>query len=205
MRPNQFHFILMFFFTLMLPCSMAAQSWDFIKENDSIKIYTCVEKGNSLKSYRGVTNINAPVEKVFALMEDINDTDWWDKKLTLIKVLLYEKDKRAQYYLVYDLPWPVTDRDLCVDVTIAADLVTGEREINAVALNGVIPERNDMVRIKNYRQTWTIMPSGKEMTHVVLEGFVDPGGTIPNWVSNGLITESPIKAISGLRERMEGK
>jgi hypothetical protein len=202
MRHNQFHFVLMFFSTLMLSGSMTAQSWDFIKEKDDIKIYTCVEAGKSLKSYRGVTDINAPAEKIFDLMEDINNTDWWDKKLTQIKVLLYEKYKRAQYYLVYDLPWPVTDRDLCVDVTIAIDPVTGERKITAVPLNGVIPESNDVVRIKDYRQTWTIIPAGKEMTHVVLEGFVDPAGTIPNWISNMLITESPYKAISGLREEM---
>ena len=198
-----FHFILIFLLSLMLTCPLAAQSWDFIKEKDSIKIYTRVESGRTLKSYKAITDINAPVEKIFTLMEDINNTDWWDKKLTQIKVLLYEKDKRAQYYMVYKLPWPVTDRDLCVDVSITFNQVTGERKIYAVALNGVIPERDGMVRIKDYLQTWIITPAGKDMTHIVLEGFVDPAGAIPNWISNMLIIESPMKAISGLREAME--
>lgn len=202
MKHNQFHFILMVFITNMLSCPMKAQSWDFIKEKDSIKIYTRVETGKSLKSYRGVTIINAPVEKIFAVMEDINNTDWWDKNLTQIKVLRYEKDKRAQYYLVYKLPLPVADRDLCVDVTITIDKGTGERRINALALNGVVPERNDMVRIKDYRQTWTISPVGQERTYVTLEGFVDPAGKVPVWITNILIIDTPLKAISSLRERM---
>ena len=205
MKHSQFLFNLMFLFTLMLSCSMSAQSWDFAKEKDSIKIYTCKEAGKSLKSFKGVADINAPAEKVFALMEDVNNTDWWDKNITLKKVLLYEKDKRAQYYLVYDLPWPVKDRDLCVDVKINIDQLTGERRITAVSLNGVIPERNDMVRIKDYLQTWTIIPAGKEMTHVILEGFVDPAGSIPDWISNMLIIDSPFKTISGARKKMEGK
>jgi hypothetical protein len=205
MRHYQFLFILMFFFNLMLSCPMAAQSWDFIKEKDAIKIYTRKEAGKSLKSYRGITDINAPAEKIFGLMEDINNKDWWDKNISQIKVLLYEKDKRVQYYLVYDSPWPVTDRDLCVDVTYTIDPVTSERKINAVALNDVIPERKNMVRIIDYRQTWAIIPAGKETTHVVLEGFVDPAGIIPNWISNKLIIESPINAISLLRERMGKK
>jgi hypothetical protein len=205
MKRYQFHFILMSFFTLMLSCSMAAQSWDFIKEKDGIKIYTRKEAGKSLKSYKGVTDINAPAEKVFALLEDVNNTDWWDKNLTQIKVLFYEKGKKAQYYLVYDLPWPVIDRDLCVDVTITFDPVSGERKISAVSLNGVIPEHNDMVRIKNYWQTWSVIPAGKEITHVVLEGSVDPAGRIPDWISNIVIIESPFKAISGVKERMERK
>jgi hypothetical protein len=184
---------------------MTAQSWNFIKEKDGIKIYTRTEAGKSLKSYKGVTDIDVPAEKIFVKMEDINNTDWWDKKLTHIKVLLYEKNKRVQYYLIYDLPRPVANRDLCVDVTITIDPVTGERKFNAVALNGVIPEGNDMVRIKDFRQTWTIIPAGKEMTHIVLEGFIDPAGAIPEWISNLLIIESPLKAIRGLKEAMGKK
>src|SRR5512135_248283 len=123
MRHNQFHFILISFFALFLSISISAQSWNFITEKDGIKIYTRLEDGKSLKSYRGVTDINSPVEKIFAIMEDINNIDWWDKNLTQVKVLIYEKDKKAQYYLVYDSPWPVIDRDLCVDVTITVDAV----------------------------------------------------------------------------------
>jgi hypothetical protein len=199
-KKTQFYLIFLFFFTLMLSDSIEAQSWDFIKEKDGIKIYTRVETGKTLKSYKAITDINARAEKIFALMEDINNIDWWDKKLTHIKVLLHEKDKRTQYYMIYELPWPVTDRDLCVDVTITLDSVTGVRKINAVALNDVIPELNNMVRIKDYQQTWTIIPAGKELTHIVLEGFVDPAGTVPKWISNMLIIESPIKAINGLKE-----
>jgi len=205
MRYDLYRFFSMIFCSLMFSCTVAGQSWDFIKEKDGIKIYTRVEEGKSLKSYRGVTEINAPVEKIFTLMEDITNTDWWDKKLTHIKVLLYEKDKRAQYYLIYDLPWPVIDRDLCVDVTITIDPMTSEHKIKAVALNGVIPERRDMVRIKDYRQSWSIIPVSTEMTHVILEGYVDPAGTIPDWISGMLITESPIKAISGLMEAVNTK
>jgi hypothetical protein len=202
---SQFQFILMLFFTLEISCPVAAQSWDLIKEKDGIQIFTCAESGKSLKSYKGVTDINAPAEKIFALMEDSNNTEWWDKKLRQIKVLLYEKNKRAQYYLIYDLPWPVEDRDLCVDVTISGDPLSGQYSINAVALNGVIPEYNDMVRIKDYRQTWTIIPAGKEMTHIILEGYVDPAGTIPDWISNLLITGSPLKAIKGLSDALAKK
>jgi hypothetical protein len=205
MSHKRLHYILFFFFTLVQSYSIAAQSWNFIKEKDGIKIYTRFEEGKSLKSYRGVTKINAPAEKIFAILVDINNIDWWDKNLTQIKVLLYEKDKIGQYYLVYKSPWPVTDRDLCVEVRITIDPVTGERKINAFALNGIIPERKKMVRIKDYRQTWTIIPTGQDISDVVLEGFVDPAGNIPVWIANKLIIETPIKAIKGLKDRMVKK
>lgn len=205
MKHYRFCFILLVLLALVLPFSVVAQSWDFIKEKEGIKIYTRKEAGKSLKAYKGVADINAPADKVFALIEDVNNTDWWDKNFNQIKVLLYEKNKRAQYYLVYDLPWPVIDRDLCVDVTVTYDQVTGVGKITAVPLDGVFPEREDMIRIKEYRQTWTVEPAGNERSHVVLEGYIDPAGSIPDWISNMLIVDSPLQVFSGIRQRMEKK
>jgi hypothetical protein len=205
MRHYRFRFLLVVLSTLALSFSVVAQSWNFIKEKDGIKIYTCKEKGKSLKSYKGVTDINAPADKIFTLIEDVYHTDWWDKNITQIKVLLYEKNKRAQYYLVYDLPWPVTDRDLCVDVKVTIDPVTGESKIIAVPLTGVVPECQDIIRIKEYRQSWTVKPAGKELTHVVLEGYADPAGSIPDWLSNMLIVDSPLSVIKEVKQRLEKK
>jgi hypothetical protein len=205
MKHSTVRLILSSGFALLTSLSVLAQSWDFIKEKDGIKIYTRKEVGNSLKSYKGVCDIHAPAAKVFAMIEDVNNTEWWDKNLNQIKVLHYEKQKRAQYYLVYDLPWPVTDRDLCVDVIATTDPVTGVSKVIAGPLPSLIPESNDMIRIKEYRQTWTITPAGKEMAHVVLEGLVDPAGSIPDWISNMVIVDSPIKVINGLRQRLEKK
>jgi hypothetical protein len=197
------HSILIILLSLAFLNQAKSQSWNFVKEKDGIKIYTGEVAGKALKSYIGVADINAPADRVFALIEDVNNTDWWDKHLTRIKVLHYEKNRRAKYYLVFDLPWPVSDRDLCVDVTVTTDSVTGESKITAVPLPGVIPEQDNLVRIKDYMQTWTVTPAGKEVTHVKIEGKVDPAGSIPDWVSNMVIIDSPIKAISGVRKRTE--
>lgn len=205
MRYNNVRVFLLLLSALLISCSMAAQSWEFIKEKDGIKLYTRKSTGNSLKSYKGVTDVKAPAEKVFALIEDVNNTDWWDKNLNQIKVLHYEKNKRAQYYLVYDLPWPVTDRDLCVDVTVTIDPVTGVRKVIAGPLLGCVPECEEMIRIQDYHQTWTVTPAGPEQCHVVLEGYVDPAGSIPDWIVNMIIVDSPIKAMSEVRRRMERK
>ena len=153
MKHHRFCLAIFIFLSSVVSCSMLAQSWDFIKEKEGIKIYTRKEAGKQLKSYKGVADIKAPAEKVFALIEDVNNTDWWDKNFNQIRVLLYEKNKRAQYYLVYNLPWPVIDRDLCVDVRVTIDQVSGVRRITAIPLNGAYPEHKDMIRIKEYRQT----------------------------------------------------
>ena len=90
-----------------------------------------------------------------------------------------------------------------MDVKVTTNPVTGAGKITATPLSGAIAERKDKIRIKEYRQTWTVERVGNNMAHVVLEGYIDPAGNIPDWISNMLIVDSPIKVISGIKQRLE--
>lgn len=182
---------------------LAAQSWNLVKEQDGIKIYTRQEAGKALKAYKGTATIQAPAEKILAMLEDVNHTEWWDESITRFNVLTYEKNKRAQYYLVYDSPWPVSDRDLCVEATVKIDRKKGVYSVTAVPLPGAIPEKEDHVRIRDYRQTWTVTSVSENSANVVIEGYADPVGNIPAWLSNLLIVQTPVHAILGVKKGLE--
>jgi hypothetical protein len=199
-RRFRIDFVLTLLLTLVLYDPMFAQSWNFVKEKDSVQLYTRLEVGKSIKSYKAVARIHAPALQVYALLEDVNCTDWWEKGLTQIKILLYEKDKLAEYYLVYDLPWPITDRDLCVKVLSSINWNTGLGKIAATPIVGVVAESKDKVRIKDYRQTWTVKPAGKNLTTVELEGFVDPAGNIPDWIVNMIIYDIPMNSVETVQK-----
>ncbi len=197
------------FFIFMLLVTVAAdvsaQEWEFIKEKDGIKIYTRKDAGSALKSFRGEADLHTPMDQVCNLIGNVKNVDWWDKNLREINVLLYEKDKHIQYYLVYGAPWPVTDRDLCVDATITIDSKSGIRTISSVPLFNVIPENPKYVRIKKYWQKWVIQDMKNGIVHITLEGFVDPGGSVPNWIYNMVITDTPLKIMRGIKQRLEKK
>jgi hypothetical protein len=202
---SYFFFVITIGFMLLLSASAVAQTWNFAKEKDGIKIYTRKEPGNAIKSFKGVADIHASRQSVFNLIGNVKNLDWWDKNLKEIKVIFYEKEKRSQYYLVYDAPWPVTDRDLCVDATIFTDPVTGIRTVTAKPLLNVVPENPAYIRIKVYSQKWTITPVGDSLVHVVLEGSVDPGGAVPDWIYNMVIADTPLKIMRGIKARVEKK
>jgi len=192
-------------FQLFILEDLIGQKWDFIKEKDGIKIYTRKEANTSLKSFRGEVTFHTQMSKVCNLIGNVKNVDWWDKNLREINVLSYEEDKNIKYYLVYDVPWPFTDSDLCVEAKITTDPVTGQRVIYSVPLPDVIPEKPDLIRIKNYWQKWIIQPMDKGNIYVILEGFVDPAGSVPAWLYNMVITETPLKIIRGIKSRVETK
>jgi hypothetical protein len=185
--------------------NLSGQSWVFVKEKEGIRLYTRKEVNNSVKSFKGEAYLHTQMEKAFSLITNVKNFDLWDDDITEMKVLLNEKDKHVQYYLVYDVSWPVTDRDLVVDALITTDSVTGIRVMEAKPLHNVIPEKSDMVRIKKYWQKWTLIPVEEGLVHIILEGTVDPGGSVPAWLSNMVITETPFKSIRSVKTHAECK
>lgn len=191
--------VLLLTFNAILP----AQEWKFIKERDGIKIYTRSDEINPVKSYRGETDLNTSMEEISKIIGRIESFDWWDESISEINVLAYEEEKYIRYYLVYDVQWPFDDRDLCVESIITNDPVTGRRVVYATPLPDVIPEKPGKVRIKNYWQQWIMEPVNDSLIHVTLEGSVDPGGNIPTWVINLVITDTPLNIMKKVRDQVE--
>ena len=163
-------------FFIFIAKDLCGQPWDFIKEKDGIKIFTRKELNSSLKSFKGETTFQADIEKICLLLGNGKNFDWWGNDIRGIKVLDYQENKFIRYYLIYNVPWPFSDRDLVVEAQITADPVTGERTVLAKPLLNVIPETPDFVRVRKYWQKWSVQPMENGYVHVLLEGFVDPGG-----------------------------
>ncbi len=190
------------FLNLFNANSLWSQTWHFITETDGIKIYTRSEPNSSLKSYKGEVIFHASMQKTCSMIGNARNFDWWGPEFVNIKVLAYEDKKFVQYYYIYDMPWPFTDRDLAVNAIVKMDTATGVYSVLSLPLLKAVPEKPDLVRIKNYWQKWTIQPLENGNVHLTLEGIVDPGGNVPSWLYNMLVTEMPLKTIRAFRARV---
>ncbi|MCX6245898.1 MAG: hypothetical protein NTU98_14485 [Bacteroidetes bacterium] len=193
----------LFLIFMISSLTIRAQSWNFIKEKDGIKIYTRTAENSTFKCFKGETTYHATMADLGKFIGNVKNFNWWDKNVKDLNVMEAEPGKHARYYLVYDVPWPFDDRDLSVEVFITYDTVKGIKTVLAKPLPAAVPEKKGIVRIKNYWQKWILTEINPNTVHAVLEGFVDPGGSIPAWLYNMVITETPIKVMSGVRARVE--
>jgi hypothetical protein len=193
----------LFLLLIISSISLRAQKWDFIKEKDGIRIYTRTAENSTFKCFKGETTFHATMADLGKYIGNVKNFNWWDKNVRDLNVMEAEPGKHAKYYLVYDVPWPFDDRDLCVEVFITYDTVKDVKVVSAKPLPAAVPEKEGIVRIKNYWQKWTLTEIKPDLVRAVLEGFVDPGGSIPAWLYNMVITDTPIKVMSGIRARVE--
>ncbi len=198
-------FSFQFAFILLVCNQTPAQTWNFIKEKHGIKIYTRDGENSSFKCFKGETIFHASMEKIGLYVGNVKNFNWWDKNIRELRVLDQPSENSIRYYFVYDVSWPLSDRDFSVDVTITVDSLSGEKVVFAKPWPGVVPEREGIVRIKNYWQRWTLRPVGKNSVHATLEGFIDPGGSVPSWLYNMVIVETPLKVMEGIKTKLEEK
>ncbi len=203
---QNFNILLFLGFFILFPASeISARPWTFVKEKDGIKVYTRTESNSSWKSFKGEVTFQTTMDKVMSLLGNETNNDWWDKAITDVKVLGYEEDEFIQYYMVYNLPWPFTNRDIVTDTRITTDTVTGVRIYSVKPLPNRVPEKSNLVRIEEYWQIWTIQLMAKDYVHVTFEGSLNPGGNIPPWLYNMVVNEVPLKMLETLREKASTK
>jgi len=182
---------------------LQAQEWQLAKEKDGITIYSRKEPGSNFKAFRGEVEFQADIHDVFSIIEDVEKFDEWDDDVSLIRVIEHEAGRFIRYYVVYDVPWPFTDRDLCVETSIMDDEKTGARLLISKSVPELMPDEPNLVRIVNYWQKWIIQPKENGIVHVTLEGFADPAGDIPAWVANFAVTDSPYNTLKSIRDHVQ--
>ena len=160
--------------------------WSLISDAEGIKTYRKEVPGSEVFPLKGVTILDAQIEKVLTLMLDDNRATEWIDLLTEIKLIKTYSDR--QYTLLYEmaspLPLLVKKRDFLLESNFSYDQKEGKvtLSLHSVEDDGVPPQKGH-VRGYIYKSEWNFMALKKEgKTLVSLEYHVDPRGLIPKWL-----------------------
>jgi hypothetical protein len=160
--------------------------WAIISDSEGIKTYRKEVPGGEVFPLKGITILNAPIEKVLTLMLDDNRAPNWIDLLKKIKLI--NTYSETQYTLLYEMESPlplfVKKRDFLLESNFTYHK---EEEKVTLSLHSVeddsVPEQKDYVRGHIYKSEWNFIALKKEgKTLVSLEYHVDPRGLIPKWI-----------------------
>lgn len=200
---NMFRKLFCLILLINITILVISQDWNLIKEKDGIKVYTRKEKGENLKSFRGEAIFNTTFEKISSKLGTKNNFEWWDEDIRDERIIDIVEDEYILYYLMYPLPWPLSSRDLCAKSNIVIDNKNRRKLISAEPIPTAVPKRKGCIRITRFNQYWDVQEINDHQVSVILEGFVDPAGSVPAWIYNMVITETPLKVMKALRKHVE--
>ena len=190
--------------TSMLAASLSFADvgpWELeaLDEDKDISVYTRTVEGSSLKEFKGVTHIKADVNAFVALLRDADVATDWMHNVIDFNVMESPSDTENVVYTVNKTPWPVTDRDAYIRSVMTAT-ETGVVTSSIVAEPEFKEANEDYIRMPELKGSWVFTPQAEGMVEVVYQVHANPGGSLPDWLVNTIVVETPMNTLSNLQE-----
>jgi len=188
----------------LLPGYLSAQAgWEQKMDREGIKVFMRQMDNSPLKAVKTVCTINTSLSVLTAVLLDIPGSAEWVYATRKIAVLKKNSPSELVYYSELNIPWPVTNRDFIVLLTVTQDQKTKAVTVLGDNKPDYLPEYKNIVRIQRSYSKWLITPlqNGQVKIEYILE--VDPGGSVPAWLINLFAGKGPFETFKKLREQVK--
>ena len=179
--------------------------WTLKTDEDGIQLYTKSVPGSSYKSLKTVCTLQTSLTSVAAVLLDVQQTKEWVYGTSTSGMLKQESPSAVYFYAEMGMPWPVTNRDFIVKISILQDPVSKVITVLAENYPDYLPEKKALVRIRNSSGKWLIEPLPDGRVRVEYQLYVDPGGVVPASLVNMFLGKGPLESFKNLKKRVAMK
>lgn len=197
--------LLSIFSGIFVSASVFAGSWNesLYDEKNDIRVFTRKIKGSDMMAFRAITHIESTLTAPIALLEDVDRAHKWVFSCKAMALIEQITDTNALYYMVTNMPWPVSNRDSISETRVSQNPKTKIVRVDISARNDVFPENSDHVRIREMTGYWQMTPLDNGVVEVIYEAHADPGGGLPSWLVNSFLVDAPLETLRGFRDLID--
>ncbi len=168
-------------------------------EDKDISVFTRTVEGSPLKEFKGVTHIKSEVSTFVALLRDSDVATDWMHNVIEFNVMESPSDTENVVYTVNKTPWPVTNRDAYIRSSMTAN--ADGSVVSSITAEPEYKEGNDdYIRMPELKGSWTFTPQAEGVVEVVYQVHANPGGSLPDWLVNNIVVETPMNTLTNLHE-----
>lgn len=178
------------------------KGWKLHSEKDGIQVFTQPVSNSAFKAVKAVGVVEASLSRIAYVLMDVKTTKEWVYGTKVCTLLKQMTPSDLIYYSEVDLPWPASNRDFIIRITLTQDPKTRVMTIVAENMPTYISEKNGIIRIQRSSGLWHITPIDANHVKVEYTLQVDPGGWIPAWLVNMVASTGPYQSFIGLRKQV---
>ena len=175
--------------------------WKLVKEKNGVKIFMANVDNSKFKNIRVQILSEGTIPKLISIISDINKYPEWVYKEKTAYILKQVSHNEFIYYIESILPWPVSNRDAIIHLTIIPDPIHHVLRINAFSEPTFIKKKNGLVRIPFSKETWYVTEAGNKL-NIDYTFELDSGGSLPAWLVNMLSDKGPYETFQNLKMRL---
>jgi hypothetical protein len=181
----------------------AQGKWELRKNENGISVFSRKPASGNLQELHVTCELDATKAQLIKTLLDINGYDDWvysNKNAAVLKTISPQK---VIYYAQSQLPWPIKDRDMIIELTLnpTPDVLN----IQAKGLPTFLPKRGNLIRVPYSLAIWKVTQGMNNKLKVDYTFNIDPGGGIPAWMVNATMATGSYNTFAKLKELLKAK
>lgn len=192
-------FVYLLITLLLIVNANPAFAWTLVRERDGITVWKREIAGSAIAQSLAKVTVESKLSPLVALIMDIDNEHSWIDSVDRSESLEQISASKLYGYTLSNAPWPVADRDAVVLTEAFQDPVTCVVQIHSHATPDQLPEKEGVVRIQKIDSLWTLTPQAGGKVEISYQLHSEPGGNLPAWLINSMITDQPFNTLKNLR------
>ncbi len=156
-----------------------ANEWQLAEEGFGIKVFQKDIPSSPLDRVRAESVIQADIQQLALIMEDIESFSMWMFACIDSKVVEQENGSNLKLYYVHETPWPYKNRDVVLDIKSSRDNQVNWLKVDMNSINSDYAPNSNLVRMESMQGSWYFKKIADNLTSVEFELYVDPAGNVP--------------------------
>ncbi len=194
-------FLLLFFCFVFLGFDGMHNVWELSVNKDDIKIYVKKSDTTSIKEYRAIMVVKAPMDSVVKKILDVKNIKKWSYKTNNTTLIKKVSDTSWIFYMQNDLDWPARNRDHVSKVVLKRK--KDECLIVITPENHLIKENPDFIRVKYFKGFWSVKKLDGKQTQVIQQLYGNPESNVPSFIINSMLLKAPFETFKAMRSQLE--
>ena len=191
----------LFTFHASAETSVTAGEWVLQKDKSGIQLFTSAVAGSPFEAVRASVVIEASIDKVTEVFGDGEGCPSWREMCKVSKILKKESEEEQVIYMVLDLPWPISDRDMVMRSSSQVNEESQTATFQFTSASSEYPEQ-DYVRAQSTGMySFKVLEPGR--VELVYEVHVDLGGDLSPGMINSRLADSTYDDIKNLLKLAE--
>jgi hypothetical protein len=174
--------------------------WTLQKDKNGIKVYTRKNDKSPFDEFRATMQLDQTIHAFVAVMRDVESLHEWAYNVKNAKPLNLMGDSLQIYYSEVSIPFPFTNRDCIYRNHYTWKNDSSLLVIDIDILPDYIEEKENFVRIPFGQGYWRVKVLDDKQLDITFQMVVDPGGSVPSWLANMFVNETPTYTLTKLRE-----
>lgn len=193
---------LIFFFAFVFKAS-AQQDWELSKDKNDIKVYTRKTDSSDFKSVKVEAVFTGTCEKLASILMGVDKNIKWVYNTKNLHLIQRFSANELIYYAETSLPWPMRNRDQAIRINLFPDSINNALKITTVGEPNAIPVTKGIVRVPYFLGVWQVKEMANKKISIEYYLNVDPGGSIPAWISNMFVAKGPYETFVNLSKLLK--